>query len=55
VEFTGFAEGLILDDIEPSLLTSKSTYPRATLNLKDFQNFGFKKVWNPLAATSWVS
>lgn len=21
----------------------------ATLNLKDFQNFGFKKVWNPLA------
>jgi hypothetical protein len=43
MEFTGFAEGLILDDVEPSPLTPKSTYPRATLNLKDFQNLGFKK------------
>lgn len=45
-----FARRRIYDTRTALSLTAFGVTDFATLNLKDFQNFGFKKVWNPLAA-----
>lgn len=44
-----FARRRIYDTRTALSLTAFGVTDFATLNLKDFQNFGFKKVWNPLA------
>lgn len=45
-----FARRRIYDTRTALSLTAFGVTDFATLNLKDFQNAGFKKVWNPLAA-----
>jgi predicted nucleic acid-binding protein len=45
-----FARRRIYDTRTALSLTAFGVTDFATLNLKDFQNLGFKKVWNPLAA-----
>lgn len=45
-----FARRRIFDTRTALSLTAFGVTDFATLNLKDFQNFGFKRVWNPLAA-----
>jgi predicted nucleic acid-binding protein len=45
-----FARRRIYDTRTALSLTSFGVTDFATLNLKDFQDCGFKKVWNPLAA-----
>ena len=44
-----FARRRIYDTRTALSLTAFGVTDFATLNLKDFQNLGFKKVWNPLA------
>jgi predicted nucleic acid-binding protein len=44
-----FARRRIYDTRTALSLTAFGVTDFATLNLKDFQNSGFKKVWNPLA------
>ena len=36
-------------ELHDELWKQAATRDFATLNVKDFQNLGFKKVWNPLA------
>lgn len=45
-----FARRRIYDTRTALSLTAFGVTDFATLNLKDFQNFGFKRVWNPLVA-----
>lgn len=45
-----FARRRIYDTRAALSLTAFGVTDFATLNLKDFQNFGFKRVWNPLVA-----
>lgn len=45
-----FARRRIYDTRTALSLTAFGVTDFATLNLKDFQNLGFKKVWNPLSA-----
>jgi predicted nucleic acid-binding protein len=45
-----FARHRIYDTRTALSLTAFGVTDFATLNLKDFQDLGFKKVWNPLAA-----
>lgn len=45
-----FARRRIYDTRTALSLASFGVTDFATLNLKDFQDLGFKKVWNPLAA-----
>jgi predicted nucleic acid-binding protein len=45
-----FARRRIYDTRTALSLTAFGVTDFATLNLKDFQDFGFKRVWNPLAA-----
>lgn len=44
----GFARRRIYDTRTALSLTSFGVTDFATLNLKDFQDLGFKRVWNPL-------
>lgn len=46
-----FARRRIYDTRTALSLTAFGVTDFATLNLKDFQDFGFKRVWNPLAVT----
>ena len=46
-----FARRRIYDTRTALSLTTFGVTDFATLNLKDFQNLGFKKVWNPLATS----
>jgi predicted nucleic acid-binding protein len=46
-----FARRRIYDTRTALSLTAFGVTDFATLNLKDFQNFGFKRVWNPLVTT----
>ena len=45
----GFARRRIYDARTALSLLAFGVTDFATLNLKDFQDFGFKRVWNPLA------
>lgn len=46
-----FARRRIYDTRTALSLTAFGVTDFATLNLKDFQNFGFRRVWNPLDPT----
>lgn len=46
---TGFARRRIYDARTALCLVAFGVTDFATLNLKDFQGFGFRRVWNPLA------
>jgi uncharacterized protein len=45
-----FARRRLYDTRTALSLTAFGVTDFATLNLKDFQNFGFRRVWNPLVA-----
>jgi hypothetical protein len=46
----GFARRRIYDARTALSLTTFGVTDFATLHLKDFQDFGFRRVWNPLGS-----